>query len=290
MKQNIFDLTLNRGLSVVITATAISLAGSFEAFYPVFLAFTLAHVLLAFYYSYPRFRNLANSRQSFWLAGVISLIGAGITFWIFPSIGLIFIIHEVCSQVFVPLPENSPAAVNRVSADRWVQVLRFFAGFFGLCYLARASNLIFFKPTPEWILIFVGGLILIFLRVVMITNRQQRNLPVLLNVFSFEWMLLAVVLFSYQFQFACTASHIAFYHVFFWFFLTLKDARASQQKDRYKPIWLHLGLMMILWAISPFMTNSYANFVLLMVCVHIFTSFYLSKYNPEFLKQVFYRS
>lgn len=302
LKGNIFDLAIIRGLSVLITATAIYLTGSFENFYPIFLTFTLAHVLLAFYFSYARFKNLCTSRQRLSVATFISLIGILITFAIFPSIGLIFIIHEVSSQIFTPIPEKSSLELKKILLDRWSQSLRFFTGFFGLGYIARASDLILFVPTTKWLFIFILGLFLIFIRTCVLNKWRLKNISALLNVFSFEWILFIVALFSHQFQFSYTAAHIAFYHVFFWFFLTLKEAAISEQKGRYKPVWLHVTLLIICCILSPkalshfgylseasysLMSNYYSNLVLLLVCIHIFSSFYLSKYNPEFFKKIF---
>lgn len=289
-----------RTLSVLITVGAVWLVGSFEAFYSLFLAFTLSHVLLAFYFSYPRFKSLSHNKQSLLVAALISLVGVLVTFMIYPSIALIFIVHEIFSEIFMPssLVESS---MDRILKDRRVKVLRLLAGFFGLCYLARDSNYILFTATPEWALIFVIGLLALFLRVSALNENKRGSVRPLLNAFSFEWVLLSLVILSYTFQITCAATHIAFYHVFFWLFLVLKEAKASDKKSRYFPIWLHLSTMLVFWLCSPvvlrhfgylsaasypLMLDFYANLVLLTVSAHIFSSFYLSKYNPIFLQRI----
>lgn len=304
MKITGLELFYNRTVSAFLTGIFVLCSDSYSNFYSFFIAFAMCHFVLAFYYSLPQFKEVCKKTQSLVLALAISSLGLLVTLLVFPRISFIFIVHEVLSEIFIPLTFISFSVFQDVVKDRWVLIFRFISCCAGLSFIARHSGYLAIVSEKQWLIAYAVMLAALCLRLLFFIKKES-SFKSWLNIFSFELIVFVAVILSAISGVTLTTAHIAFYHGFFWFFFIFNNFVKNKDPRLPQFLKLHLVSLVFFWIFTPkalsllglvkiedfaYMDKLYVNMTLLTASVHIFSSFYLSKHNPKFIRSFFYKN
>lgn len=277
MFSSAFSITSRIASMIIILVLALSFNMNTFLHKAIFVGLLFSHFFYGIYYSKRNIKQIKQRKPAFILALLILASGLYFSFFMITVAPYFLVVHTALSDAYL-LPIKS----NRENAEplKLVRCL-----LYTICF-----GLLIIPLSTAWIigLSVIGFVSLI--AVVLLTEEKKM-------LAYFEVPLLALVIYTKLNNITLDIFVLGFYHILTWYvfsfwMLFIKEKNTKKGSLFFGKIGLVSAVFIVLFSLLNYSITdiSFAKIIGFWSILHITTTLFLSKFNPQFIKNIFYGS
>jgi hypothetical protein len=266
-----------RSISILIVL-ALGLTFELESFSfrAIFVGLLFSHFAMGFYYSKNNVLQMKEKKFALLIASIVLLIG--LYFSVFsPHMAPYFlVIHAALSDAYL---------LKMKATEKYDELLALLRSLF---YVACSSVAFIQMPQTLMVIFLVVGFICLLPILTLTKDKTTLSL--------FELPLLAVVIYSQLNQTVFHFHYMGFYHIVTWYVFSFWMLFIKEKSPRKTiSFFTQVAVLSVFFIVAfdvifnyTITDQSFLRIIGIWSILHIFSTLSLSKFNPEFLKKIFY--
>lgn len=270
-----FSITSRLVSVIFIVLIAVSFNVGTFPYKATFVGLLFSHFFYGLYYSKKNVLQLKDKKIALFLAILILLSGLYFSFFMVMVAPYFLVFHSALSDAYL-LPIKSknidPEPLKLIRSILYIAC-------FGLLFISLNSILV---------IVLIAIVAISFLKVLVLSEDKS-------GLLLFEIPLLAIVIYAKWYSITFDVHFLGFYHILTWYvfsfwMLFVKEKNAKKTGFFFgKIIGLSAVFILLFSILNISITDvSFAKIIGIWSILHITTTIFLSKFNPRFIKNIFY--